>query len=94
MQLQKPTLRNTDHTKREADQRSRLDIVHGNSARRTDLTALDRGQQITPCVGNQINEEYKLDREVDQTEDAIYNNDLKDITDVVMQMTADLRGNK
>ncbi|MCR5368014.1 MULTISPECIES: hypothetical protein [Eubacterium] len=32
--------------------------------------------------------------EVDQTEDAIYNNDLKDITDVVMQMTADLRGNK
>lgn len=32
--------------------------------------------------------------EVDQTEEAIYNNDLKDITDVVLQMTKDLRGIK
>ncbi len=32
--------------------------------------------------------------EVDQTEEAIYSNDLKDITDVVLQMTKDLRGIK
>ena len=32
--------------------------------------------------------------EVDQTEEAIYSNDLKDITDIVMQMTEDLRGKK
>ncbi|MBR0516222.1 MAG: hypothetical protein IJJ89_05235 [Eubacterium sp.] len=30
--------------------------------------------------------------EVDQTEEAIYSNDLKDITDIVMEMTKDLRG--
>ena len=32
--------------------------------------------------------------EVDQTEDAIYSNDLKDITDIVAEMTKDLRGNR
>jgi hypothetical protein len=32
--------------------------------------------------------------EVDQTEEAIYSNDLKDITDIVLQMTKDLRGIK
>lgn len=37
---------------------------------------------------------FKPSLEVDQTEDAIYNNDLKDITDIVLQMTNDLRGIK
>ena len=32
--------------------------------------------------------------EVDPTEDAIYSNDLKDITDIVMEMTKELRGNR
>ena len=31
--------------------------------------------------------------EVNQAEEAIYNNDLKDISDIVMQMTEDLRSN-
>ena len=30
--------------------------------------------------------------EVSQAEEDIYNNDLKDITDIVLQMTEDLRG--
>lgn len=37
---------------------------------------------------------FKPSLEVDQTEDAIYSNDLKDITDIVLQMTNDLRGIK
>ncbi len=43
-----------------------------------------------------INFEEELKRfspipEVNQAEEAIYNNDLKDISDIVLQMTADLR---
>ncbi len=37
---------------------------------------------------------FKPSLEVNQTEDAIYQNDLKDITDVVLQMTKDLKGIK
>ncbi|MBQ6229932.1 MAG: hypothetical protein IJJ74_02325 [Eubacterium sp.] len=37
---------------------------------------------------------FSKNLEVDQTEEAIYSNDLKDITDIVMQMTEDLRGKK
>ncbi|MCR4608109.1 MAG: hypothetical protein K5750_00250 [Eubacterium sp.] len=37
---------------------------------------------------------FKKNYEVDQTEDAIYSNDLKDITDIVMEMTKELRGNR
>jgi hypothetical protein len=37
---------------------------------------------------------FSKNLEVDQTEEAIYNNDLKDITDIVKQMTEDLRGNR
>lgn len=45
-----------------------------------------------------INFEEELKRfqpipEVNQAEEAIYNNDLKDISDIVMQMTEDLRNN-
>ncbi len=35
---------------------------------------------------------FKPSLEVDQTEEAIYSNDLKDISDIVLQMTKDLRG--
>ena len=43
-----------------------------------------------------INFEEELKRlspipEVNQAEEAIYNNDLKDISDIVLQMTQDLR---
>ena len=43
-----------------------------------------------------INFEEELKRfspipEVNQAEEAIYNNDLKDISDIVLQMTEDLR---
>ncbi len=43
-----------------------------------------------------INFEEELKRfkpipEVNQAEEAIYSNDLKDISDIVMQMTSDLR---
>ena len=37
---------------------------------------------------------FQKNYEVDQTEDAIYSNDLKDITDIVMEMTKELRGNR
>ncbi|MBQ3665795.1 MAG: hypothetical protein II919_06795 [Lachnospiraceae bacterium] len=32
--------------------------------------------------------------EVDQTEDAIYNSDIKDITDVVLEMFKEVKGNE
>jgi hypothetical protein len=35
---------------------------------------------------------YKPSIPLDDTEEAIYNNDLKDITDIVLEMTQDLRG--
>ena len=35
---------------------------------------------------------FKPSLEVDQTEEAIYSNDLKDISEVVLQMAEDLRG--
>ncbi len=35
---------------------------------------------------------YKPSILIDDTEDAIYDNDLKDITDIVLEMTEDLRG--
>ena len=35
---------------------------------------------------------YKPSTLIDDTEDAIFNNDLKDITDIVLEMTQDLRG--
>ncbi|MBR1507718.1 MAG: hypothetical protein IJ619_06925 [Eubacterium sp.] len=35
---------------------------------------------------------YKPSILIDDTEDAIFNNDLKDITDIVLEMTQDLRG--
>ena len=37
---------------------------------------------------------FKPTLEVNQTEEAIFQNDLKDITDVVEQMTKDLKGIK
>ena len=58
--LQEPALHNSEGTQDKTDQGSRLDNVHGNPARGTDLAALDRCHQVAPGIWDQIDKKDKM----------------------------------
>lgn len=63
--LQEPALHNAEGTQNKTDQGSRLDNVHGNPARGTDLAALDRCHQVAPGIRDQIGKKDELNRQID-----------------------------
>ncbi len=68
MPFQEPPLHDAEGTQDKADQGRRLDIIHGDPAGGTDLAAGDRGLQIAPCKGDQIDKKDKFDRQIQDLE--------------------------
>ena len=66
--FQEPPLHDAESAQDKTDQGRRLDIIHGDPAGGADLSAGDRGLQITPGKGDQIDKKDKLDRQIQNFE--------------------------